>query len=84
MVIYLSIIAKCCTFEVKGFTTDFKQTTFHLIMQTKRRHGVGVKGMWGSPVSLSAVEFRNSRMKRYEFYSMEMQSKFICVLPTSL
>ena len=24
------------------------------------------------------------RMKMYDFYSMEMQSKFICVLPTSL
>ena len=32
----------------------------------------------------SAVEFCNSRIKMYYYYSMEMQSKFICALPTSL
>ena len=32
----------------------------------------------------SAVEFRSSRMKMYDYHSMEMQSKVICVLPTCL
>ena len=32
----------------------------------------------------TAVEFHSSRMKMYDYYSMEMQSKFICLLPMSL
>ena len=31
----------------------------------------------------SAAEFCSSRMKTYDYYSMEMQSIFLCVLPTS-
>ena len=48
---------------------------------TTRHSPAAAWSLWGIPASWlpSAVEFRSSRMKMYEYYSMEMQSKFMGV-----
>ena len=59
--------------------TGWKRTQFTTLLQ-QLAHCGEAQTSWLQ----SAVEFRSSRMKMYDYYSMEMQSKFICVLPTSL
>ena len=81
---------RCCSLLVHfHFLTPFstfttftelpKRTQLTTLLQQLARCGEALKSWLPT-----AVEFRRSRMKMYNYYFMEMQSKFICVLPTSL